>query len=159
MTSRFAAPARCEVGNTSSGALWPLCDQHYHFDLGHILNCAVTDAIEPHLTGALSTHHAGLWECDFASGALIWSGGVYDLFGLERASAITREQALTHYCASSLARLERLRAYAIEHRQGFTLDADIRAASVGERRRIRIVAAPVIEDDRVSGLHGVKLLI
>ena len=140
-------------------SLWPLCDQRHHFDLGHILNCAVTDAIEPDTIGALGTHHAGLWECDFRENRLIWSGGVYDLFGLERGSAVTREGALRHYCDWSLAKLERLRSHAITHAQGFTLDVDIRAASVGEQRRVRVIAAPRTTDGAVTGLHGIKLLV
>ena len=139
-------------------ALWSLCEQHYHFDLGHVLNCAVTDAIVPHLTGALGLHHAGLWECRLGDASLTWSGGVYDLFGLERGLAVTREQALAHYSSCSLSRLERIRAHAIERRQGFTMDVEIRAASVGEQRRIRIIAAPLIDHGQVTGLHGVKLL-
>ena len=141
------------------GALWSLCEQHYHFDLGHVLNCAVTDAIAPHLTGALGMHHAGLWEYRLANGSLAWSGGVYDLFGLERGIAITREKALGHYSSCSFSRLERIRTHAIERRQGFTVDVEIRAASVGEQRHVRIIAAPVVDDGNVTGLHGVKLLI
>jgi hypothetical protein len=135
-------------------ALWPLADQRHHFDLGHVLNCAVTDAIEPPTVGALATHHAGLWACDLPTNRLVWSGGVYDLFGLERGTPLTREGALRHYCDWSLARLERLRSHALAHGQGFTIDVDIRAASVGELRRLRIIGAP-----SSTGLHGIKLLI
>lgn len=159
MTLPLVASPVCAVGPGGPGAMWPLCEQHYHFDLGHVLNCAVTDAIEPLATGALGTHHAGLWEYDLASKSLIWSGGVYDLFGLERRSAVTRDLAVRHYCEWSLARLEPLRAYAIEQQKGFTLDVDIRAAAVGEQRRMRIIAAPVLKDGHVTGLHGIKLLV
>lgn len=138
---------------------WPITDQAWHFDLGHVLNSAVLDAIEPHRTGELATHHAGLWECDLRDDTLIWSGGVYDMFGLERGLAITREIALEHYSEHSRAALTRLRAHAIQHRCGFTLDAEINAGAGRERRFIRVIAAPVCVDDVVVSLHGVKLII
>ena len=150
------------MGTTKSLALhhsWPVWEQGRKFELGHVLNCAVTDAIEPATVGALGLHHAGLWEVSLFDEALIWSGGVYDLFGLERRSAVTREQAVAHYRDDSRAKLERLRAYAIRHRRGFTLDADIYAAAVGERRTMRLIAAPVCDGERVVKLHGLKLII
>jgi hypothetical protein len=55
--------------------------------------------------------------------------------------------------------MERLRAYAIKHRRGFTLDAQVRAAAAGEHRWIRLVAAPVCKGRRVVRLRGIKLII
>lgn len=78
------------------GVSWPLRYQSNHFDLGHILNCAVVEAIDPVQIGAVGSQHAGLWECDLSSGSLIWSGGVYDMFGLERGLPLSREIALAH---------------------------------------------------------------
>ena len=40
---------------------WPLWEQPAHFDLGHILNSAITDVLEPDRIGGLGIHHAGLW--------------------------------------------------------------------------------------------------
>ena len=54
--------------------------------------------------------------------------------------------------------MERLRSYAIEHKRGFTLDAEIRPA-VGGRRSMRLIAAPVCDGDKVIRLHGLKLII
>lgn len=138
---------------------WALSEQSWHFDLGHVLNCAVADMIEPVRAGALGVHHAGLWECSLPDEVLIWSGGVYDLFGLARGVPITRACAVSHYCEDSRAKLERLRAHAIKARRGFTLDTEVHARAVGDRRRIRIVAAPVCEGDTVVRLHGIKLLV
>ncbi len=137
---------------------WPLWEQTRHFDLGRILNCAVTDALEPAEVGAVGMHHAGCWECDLADNSLSWSGGVYDIFGLPRGTPITRDQALALYCEHSRAAMERLRTYAIQHRRGFTLDAEIQPA-VGARRWMRLITAPVCEGNRVVKLHGVKLII
>ena len=73
--------------------------------------------------------------------------------------AVTRDQALAHLCELSRAKLERLRSYAIERKRGFTLDVEINAAAVGERRRLRIVAAPVCDGGAVTRLHGIKFVI
>ncbi len=54
--------------------------------------------------------------------------------------------------------MERLRAYAIKHRRGFTLDAEIRPDR-GDRRWMRLLAAPVCEGGRVVRLHGLKQII
>ena len=58
-----------------------------------------------------------------------------------------------------LAIMERLRAYAIKHRRGFTLDAQIRPAVGGKYRWMRLIAAPVCSGERVARLHGLKLII
>jgi PAS domain-containing protein len=138
---------------------WPLWDQAYHFELGHIINSAIVDAISPPPTGALGNHHAGLWECDLADGKLTWSGGVYDIFGLERNSPISRNEALGHYTEDSRARLERIRAEAIRLKRGFTLDVDVKAATIGQIRRVRLIGAPVLAGELPVRLHGVKILI
>jgi hypothetical protein len=148
-----------DLDNYGSGGNWPLWEQHSRFELGHILNSAVTDALRPRYLGAIETHHAGLWECDLADQSLIWSGGVYDLFGLERGIPVTRDQAIAHYTEDSRARLESLRTYAIRKLAGFTLDVEIRAAAVGESRRMRLIAAPVFAGDSAVRLHGLKLAL
>ena len=138
---------------------WPLWDQGSHFEYGRILDSAVTDALLPAAVGALGVRHSGLWEYDLVGGRLTWSGGVYDIFGLERGSEISREQVLRHYREDSRIRLEHLRAYALRHRRGFTLDVDVRAAAVGEERRMRIVAAPVCTGGAPVRLHGLKFVL
>ena len=137
---------------------WPLWEQPRHFELGHVLSCAVTDIIQPFEVGALNLHHAGCWECDLSDNSLTWSGGVYDIFGLPRDMRITRENMVGYYCEDSRAKMERLRAYSIKHRRGFTLDIEIRSA-IGENRWVRLVAAPVCIVDRAVRLHGLKLII
>lgn len=137
---------------------WPLWEQARHFELGCILNSAITDAITPANIGDLGLHHAGCWECDLSNNRLTWSGGVYDIFGLSRDIAITREQSVGFYCEESRAKMERLRAYAISHKRGFTVDVEIRAA-IGENRWMRLVAAPVCSGSQVTHLRGLKLII
>jgi len=137
---------------------WPLYEQARHFQLGSIMNCVIADAIEPVDIGRIGAQHAGLWECDLADNSLIWSGGVYDIFGLPRGAIVSRDEAVALYGEDSRAAMERLRAYAIKHRRGFTLDAEIRPAS-GKGRWMRLIAAPICEGDRVVRLHGLKLII
>jgi hypothetical protein len=137
---------------------WPLFEQSRRFDLGLVLNCAAIDLIEPAEVGDLGIHHAACWECDLADNSLTWSGGVYDIFGLPRGSPVTREETVALYSADSRATLERLRSYAIRHRRGFTLDAQIMPVT-GGIRWMRIIGAPVQENDRAVRLHGLKLVI
>ena len=137
---------------------WPLHERSRHFDAGAILNCWVTQAIRPPEVGWLGTYHAGNWECDLSDNSLIWSGGVYDIFGLPRDSTINRNDAVALYCEESRSKMERLRAYAIRHRCGFTLDAGIEPVG-GKRRWMRLIAEPVFEGDRAVRLHGLKLII
>ena len=137
---------------------WPIFEQGRHFDLGCVLSCAVTDIIEPARVGELGPHHTGLWECDLADNALTWSGGVYDIFGLPRGAQVARDDIVALYCEGSRAAMERLRAHAIKHRRGFTLDVEINPAT-GERRWMRLIGAPVCEGGKVVRLHGLKLIV
>ena len=137
---------------------WPIFEQARHFDLGSVLSSAVTDIVEPTQVGALGLHHAGLWECDLSDNSLIWSGGVFDIFGLPRGSRVTRDEAVALYCENSRAAMERLRAHAIKHQRGFTLDVEINPAT-GGRRWMRLIGAPVCEGGRAVRLHGLKLIV
>jgi len=137
---------------------WPLYDAGRHFDLGLILNSAVTDALAPAEVGELGFHHSGCWECDLTDNSLMWSGGVYDIFGLPRGTKVSRNEAVALYCEESRAAMERLRAHAIRHQRGFTLDVAIRPA-VGGNRWMRLIAAPICEGGRTIRLHGLKFII
>lgn len=158
---RFANQVSMSVPTTEPLQLshsWPLFEQARHFELGSVLNSAVTDILEPPEVGALNLHHAGCWECDLADDSLTWSGGIYDIFGLPRQAPITRNEAVALYAEHSRAAMERLRAHAIRHKRGFTLDAQVRPV-IGGERWIRLICAPVCEDGRVVSLHGLKLVI
>ncbi|HWW56800.1 MAG TPA: hypothetical protein VN047_07910 [Sphingopyxis sp.] len=54
-------------------------------------------------------------------------------------------------------RWEKLRAYAIRHRRGFTLDAEIRPVHAAPRW-MRLIAAPVCIEDRAVRLQGLKFV-
>jgi hypothetical protein len=137
---------------------WPLFEQDQHFELGTILSSVVTDLIVPAEVGRLGIAHAGCWECDLADNSLIWSGGVYDIFGLPRDATITRKEIVALYCEESRVAMERLRSYAIRYRRGFTLDAEIHPV-IGGQRRMRLITAPICEGTRVVRLHGLKFII
>ena len=133
-------------------------EQPRQFDLGHVINAAVVDALAPARIGELGPHHAGCWECDLSDNSLVWSGGVYDLFGLPRGDQVKRETAVGFYGEESRAKMERLRAHAIRHQRGFTLDVQIRPAA-GDTRWMRLIAAPAVVGGKVVRLHGLKLAI
>jgi hypothetical protein len=137
---------------------WPLFEEARRFELGHVLSSVVTDLIDPVEVGGLGLHHAGCWECNLADNKLTWSGGVFDLFGLQRGANVTRDHALSLYSEDSRAAMERLRRYAIRARRGFTLDVTIRPA-IGGTRTMRLITAPICTDGRVVRLHGLKLLV
>jgi len=71
---------------------------------------------------------------------------------------VGRREVVALYAEDSRAIMERLRAYAIKHRRGFTLDAEIRPALTGSRW-MRLIAAPVCEGGRVVPLQGLKLIV
>lgn len=131
---------------------WPLFEREQHFDFGMTLNSAPSS---DELIAACSIEAVGHWECNLRDNRLTWSTAVYDLFSLPVGTPPCRNEVLPLYEEGSRALMERLRAYAIRHRRGFTLDAELRPADGGQRW-MRLVAAPVIEDGRVVRLFGVK---
>lgn len=131
---------------------WPLYDLRAH--LAPVL-------LDPDIAQndeALAERGLGLWHCDLATQILRWTDGVYDIFGLERGTVVPRSLTVSLYAGESRAAMERLRAYAIRHRRGFTLDVDINPVD-GGCCMMRLIAAPVLRDDSVVGLHGVKQLL
>ncbi len=106
----------------------------------------------------LARRGIGLWRCDLRDDRLSWTAGVYDIFGLERHSAVARPLAVSLYAPDSREAMETLRAYAIRYRRGFTLDVDIQRPD-GVSCAMRLITAPLLRDGGVIGLHGVKQLL
>jgi len=135
---------------------WPLFERDRRFDLGCLFDVPISDD-----SASLADHDllarlgVGDWQCDLADNRLTWSTGVYDLFGLPRDSVVARRESVALYAEPSRAAMERLRSYAIRHRRGFTLDAEITPAN-GGRRWMRIVAAPLSIGGRAVRLQGFK---
>lgn len=132
---------------------WPLFD--WDRRLEPTLIAGVPALTGPHSAEIHDLVQPGRWECDLENDSLIWSSEVHDIFGLPHDARPTRHETLAFYADHSRAAMERLRAYAIKHRRGFTLDAEIHPAT-GKTRWMRLIAAPICEDDRVVRLHGLK---
>ena len=92
-----------------------------------------------------------------ASDVLSWSPPVFALFGFPPDAAPSRSETVACYAEHSRAKMKQLRAYAIRHRRGFTLDAEIRPAGGGTARFMRLIAAPVLLAERPIALRGIKM--
>jgi diguanylate cyclase (GGDEF)-like protein len=97
----------------------------------------------------------GMWECDLTTETLQWSAGTYDMFDIERASPLVRNQALPRYSAHSLKTLEKIRSESLAQGKGFNLDAELVTAR-GTQRWIRITALVDCAGKRPIRLFGMK---
>ncbi len=97
----------------------------------------------------------GLWECDLSSERLIWTAGVYDIFGLPTGSLIERSGTLDLYDPESRTKVQELRALAIQTKGSFVLDTKIRTVQ-GETRWMRITAVTDFTPNRRPRIHGSK---
>lgn len=136
---------------------WPLPDEGGQLDLGDLFGAvafrgADFEALDDTM---LAADGIGRWSCDLADNRLCWSDPVFDIFGLPRGAALSRDEVVALYCDGSRAAMNHLRSYAIRHRRGFTIDAEIRTVA-GHRRWMRLLGAPVCEGDRVVRLQGLK---
>lgn len=129
---------------------WPMIEADDRFILG-----LVHDDRADTPSRAMDARDVGMFECDLVTGTLHWSPQVHDLFGLPCDVAPVRAESVRQYAEPSRAIMERLRAHAIRHRRGFTMDAEIRPLT-GGTRWMRLIAAPVCVDGRAVRLHGLK---
>ena len=134
---------------------WPLAERPGRTDLGRLVDLALPGIGELPDDGRLAELGMGWWECDLSDNRLNWTDGVYDIFGFDRGSAVGRDEAALRYVSESRAAMERLRAHAIEHKRGFTLDVEIEPAS-GKRCWVRLITAPICVGERVVRLRGIK---
>ncbi|RYD43711.1 MAG: hypothetical protein EOP63_08670 [Sphingomonadales bacterium] len=140
---------------------WPLYERERFFDLGQLHGVDMLDPVPDLVDIDVPARPArlGQWECDLTdNNRLSWSDDVYEIFGIPRGAAVTRDETVALYGEGSRAAMEKLRAYAIKHRRGFTLDVEIRPA-LGPRRWMRLIAAPVCVADSVVKLQGLKFLV
>src|SRR3546814_11539747 len=77
---------------------------------------------------------------------------------MQRGAPVARVDAVARYREGSRAAMERLRAHAITHRRGFTLDVEI-GPTPACSRWIRLIAEPLCEGAAVVGLRGLKCLL
>lgn len=142
---------------------WALYERERHFELGQVHGFdtldSFPDAIDAVGDTASGRPRPGRWECDLDKGnRLSWSRETYDIFGIPRGAPLARDETVALYCEGSRGAMEKLRAYAIRHRRGFTLDVEIQPAQA-LRRWMRLIAAPVCVNDRVVKLQGLKFLV
>lgn len=104
---------------------------------------------------AAATAHIGAWSCSLPDEQLIWTNGVYDLFGLPRGSPVTRAQTLAMYEPESLAHMQAIRQDAIERLGDFSVDVLIHAAT-GHDRWLRITATVEGHDGKAVSIFGMK---
>jgi hypothetical protein len=136
---------------------WPLYEQRGHFELGSIIEPAPGALADFAARQVLGLSRSGWWECDLADNSLVWTAGVYEIFGLPQGAAVSRSEAVALYSEQSRGAMEKLRSYAIAHRRGFVLDARVRPASGGPDRWMRLIGCPDVEDGRTARLYGLKL--
>ena len=109
---------------------WPLFERERYFALGQLEGGArldaVADIVDAIAAGQPLHPRIGQWECRLSDNRLSWSGEVYDIFGIARGAEVARGDAVALYAENSRAAMERLRAHAIRHRRGFTIDVEIR---------------------------------
>ncbi|GAA0296732.1 hypothetical protein GCM10009087_03130 [Sphingomonas oligophenolica] len=135
---------------------WPLFERDQRFDLGRVFDWDDAPASDLAIdAAALAAQGIGVWDCDLSDGSLTWSAAVYDLFGLPQGRRVPRVIPVSLYAEPSRAAMERLRAYAIKHRRGFTLDVEILPAN-GGHRWLRLAAAPLCVDRKPVRLRGFK---
>ena len=121
------------------------------FALGHVFSGGKAFV---ELTGA--NRGIGHWRCDITDdNRLTWSMKVYELFGIPAGTQVKREEAVSHYSEQSKSVLERLRAFAINRKCGFILDALI-STDGSSNQWIRLMAFPIVNAGRVVGLQGLK---
>jgi PAS domain-containing protein len=135
---------------------WPLFDAEERMG-GAQLEALARLIREPHDASSLALEaDTGLWSCDLTrDNALIWTPQVYDLFALGQDEPLTRTAAVSCYVPRSRVAMEALRAHAIHHRRGFTLDAMLRRHD-GEMRWMRLSTMPIVADGKVVRLCGTK---
>lgn len=97
----------------------------------------------------------GAWEFDLRRRRLRWTDGVYDIFGLPRGQAFTREAILAHYHDVCRERMETLRAHAIREGTGFSMEARIWTES-GAPRWMRLTAGVLMREGVAVKIFGTK---
>ncbi|MBC3941822.1 GGDEF domain-containing protein [Sphingomonas albertensis] len=112
---------------------------------------------------ALALAGMGAWSCDLADSSLLWTAGIYDLFGLPADTRVDRRETVAMYAEESREAMERARAQAIADagtsgdakRGRFSVDAEI-VRTDGARRWMRLTGNVVVEGGRARRLYGLK---
>jgi PAS domain S-box-containing protein len=139
---------------------WPLFDAETRLGIAGLSPFVLGPTPSPHAVGTidsiLAARGVGVWECDLRDNRLTWTAGVYDLFGLPRGMALERGLTVSIYRPHSRVAMEELRAHAIRHKRGFTVDVELRQPD-GDERWMRLSAVPVLGNGKVVRLCGLKI--
>lgn len=96
----------------------------------------------------------GCWRLDLASEKVVWSEGIYDIYGIPFGGTQNLDDALAYYEPEDRIRLEAALDSAIRTGKPFDLELDL-VPSSSSLKRVRIVGEPELEDGRVTALIGV----
>lgn len=135
---------------------WPIYEAPLRLPLGHLISSISEPEGPPDIDVLFEKQGVGIWQCDLRQDdRLSWTAPVHALFGIGPDEPLTRSLAVSVYTPDSRRQMEELRAHAIRHKRGFTLDARIRRAD-GEHRWMRLCAMPMVEGRKVVRLVGTK---
>lgn len=104
---------------------------------------------------ALNLARIGAWECELETERLIWTPGVYDIFGYPLGNPLRRASIVDLYVDESRRNMELARAEVIRTGRAVTLDTEIRTWR-GESRWMRLSINAVGEGGRPTRIFGSK---
>lgn len=134
---------------------WPLFDAAKRLGLDRFEGVAAPEADWDGLYASARDRGVGIWACDLKDNALLWSPEIHELFAIPQDERLTRSLAVSCYAAHSRTAMEQLRAHAIDHCRGFTMDAMI-CRHDGEARWMRLSAMPLLAHGKAVRLFGTK---
>jgi diguanylate cyclase (GGDEF)-like protein len=104
---------------------------------------------------ALNLARIGAWACELETERLIWTPGVYDIFGYPMGNPLRRASIVDLYIDESRRNMELARAEVIRSGRPVTLDAEIRTWR-GERRWMRLSIGTEGRGGRPARIFGSK---
>lgn len=96
----------------------------------------------------------GCWRLDIATEKVVWSEGIYDIYGVPFGGTQNLDDALAYYEPEDRTRLEVALESAMRTGKPFDLELDL-APSSSSLKRVRAVGEPELEDGRITALIGV----
>ena len=96
---------------------------------------------------------AGAWEYDLETGTIDWSDAVYRIHEVPLGTPIHVDDGVRFYAPEGRPTIEAAVERAIDQREAYDLELPLVTAE-GNRRWVRTVGAPVVQDDEVVKLAG-----
>jgi diguanylate cyclase (GGDEF)-like protein len=117
---------------------------------------ALSDEVRaPFYDQALNLARIGAWACELETERLIWTPGVYDIFGYPMGNPLRRASIVGLYIDESRRNMELARAEVIRSGRPVTLDVEIRTWR-GERRWMRLAISTERTGGRPARIFGSK---